>query len=223
MASYESTPLFHGAIVCDLPTSFTNVRNISKAYPIPNHQEVFIAKDGFMSIIIDIFDRVDESDDDALTTHLEDVDAKLVEQEGTRQRTNFTKLPTDIPAYTLLAKLPPSDPATGGSSSSSSGGAVDPSEMPDTMVMLTLLRLERENTDMVITVNVLNIRSMCAEEDEEERRGRGTEGGDDNDEDKAARQMAKRGKIIGDAASHAGRIWESFDIRDWDLFRGPQD
>lgn len=73
---------------------------------MPNHQEVFIAKDGFMSIIIDIFDRVDENDGQALTTHLEDVDEKLVEQEGTRQRTEFSKLP--YVTYTFLSNPPPS-------------------------------------------------------------------------------------------------------------------
>jgi hypothetical protein len=85
--------------------------------------------------------------------------------------------------------------------------------MPDTMVMLTLLRLERENTDMVITVNILNIRKVCAEDDEKYA-------GQEDEEERAARQMAKRGKLVGDAASHAGRIWESFDIKDWELFGG---
>jgi hypothetical protein len=77
---------------------------------VPNHQEVFIAKDGFMSIIIDIFDRVDESDHQALTTHLEDVDEKLVEQDGTRQRTEFSKLPYVIYLSSFSFFLNPPSP-----------------------------------------------------------------------------------------------------------------
>ncbi|KAI0397524.1 Mog1p/PsbP-like protein [Xylariaceae sp. FL0594] len=218
MASYESTPLFQGSIVCDIPANFTNIRNISKAYPVPNHQEVFVARDGFMSIIIDILERVDEGGDDdrALETHLEDIDEKLVEQEGTRQRTEFSKLPKGIPAYTLLAKIPPEATPLEGEASSAAAQQQQPSselaEMPDTMMVLTLLRLERESTDIVITVNMLNIRQTCAEDD-----ARYADQGEDEDE-RVARQMAKRGRIIGDAAGHAGRIWETFDIKEWELF-----
>lgn len=73
---YKCTPLFGGAIECDLPANFADV---SKLRQVPDAQEVFIDKDGFTSIIFDITERVggpgssDEIDGKALTTHLEEL------------------------------------------------------------------------------------------------------------------------------------------------------
>lgn len=73
---YKSTPLFGGALVVDLPTNFADVSRLRK---VPDNQEVYIDKDGFTSIIVDITERVGpaggglEPDGRALTTHLEDL------------------------------------------------------------------------------------------------------------------------------------------------------
>lgn len=82
MTSYKSTPLFGGALVCDLPEKFADVRYekkppslapvlaqtlratqatkqlSSKIRQVPDNQEVYIDKDGFTSIIFDITERV---------------------------------------------------------------------------------------------------------------------------------------------------------------------
>ena len=77
MTAYKSTPLFGGAIVCDLPEHFADVARIRE---VPDNQEVWIAKDGFTSIIVEIVERVGpsgptslEEDGQALTTHLEEL------------------------------------------------------------------------------------------------------------------------------------------------------
>jgi len=61
------------------------------------------------------------------------------------------------PAYTLIATQTPPLPT-------SSGGA--PSSAPDfTAIVLTLIRLEKESTDVLITINVPHIRGEYSEED----------------------------------------------------------
>lgn len=97
MSAYKRTPLFGGALECDLPANFADV---SKLRQVPDNQEVFIDKDGFTSIIFDITERVgrpgssDEIDGHALTTHLEELvgtDADTVKVWNSTE-THFSKL-----------------------------------------------------------------------------------------------------------------------------------
>lgn len=67
-------------------------------------------------------------------------------------------------------------------------------------MILTLVRLERERTDILITVNVPHIRG-------------------EYDEDDVDLQLGKQGQLIGDAVDYASRIWESFKVKDWGLFK----
>jgi len=96
MSEFTSTPLFGGALIVDLPSTFADVRYVwhlthaqtftqqlitlnSTIRQVPDHQEVYLDKDGFTSIIFDITERVGgpgsspEIDGRALTTHLEDI------------------------------------------------------------------------------------------------------------------------------------------------------
>lgn len=93
-----------------------------------------------------------------------------------------------IPAYTLIAtQTPPPDP-------SSRSGAPD-----FTAIILTLLRLEKELTDILITVNVPHIKG-------------------EYDDEEVDLQLGKQGKLIGAAVEDAARIWETFRVNDWNLF-----
>lgn len=117
MATYRSTPLFGGALIVDLPSTFADVRyytpphmppsrplranSVSTIRQVPDHQEVYIDKDGFTSIIFDITERVGlpgtgaATDGAALTTHLEDLidsDTDIVKVWST-SNTAFSKLP----------------------------------------------------------------------------------------------------------------------------------
>lgn len=194
MTTYLSTPLFGGALVCDLPEKFADV---SKLRQVPDNQEVYIDKEGFTSIIFDITERVGpagstpEIDGRAMTTHLEELvgtDVDTVKVWNTTE-TQFSRLDYDIPAYTLIAtKTPPVDPSQSKSAA------------PDfTAIILTLLRLEKELTDILITINVPHIKG-------------------EYDEEEIDLELGKQGQLIGDAVEYAARIWDTFQVKDWNLF-----
>jgi hypothetical protein len=64
---------------------------------------------------------------------------------------------------------------------------------------LTLLRLEKEKTDILITINVPHIKGEYDEEDVD-------------------LELGKQGVLIGDAVEYAARIWETLSVKDWSLF-----
>jgi len=84
------------------PLSHVTTTNITSTIrQVPDHQEVYLDKDGFTSIIFDITERVGLSgsgpavDGAALTTHLEDIvdsDTDTVKVWNT-SNTQFSKLP----------------------------------------------------------------------------------------------------------------------------------
>jgi len=192
MVSYTSTPLFGGALIVDLPSNFADVSTIRQ---VPDHQEVYLDKDGYTSIIFDITERVGVPgsspaiDGTALTAHLEDIvdsDDDVVKV-WTTAKTDFSKLPADTPSYTLIATQTP--PAKEGSKS------------PDfTAIVLTLIRLEKESTDILITINVPHIKGEYTEEEVD-------------------MQMGKQGILIENSVEFASRVWETFKIKDWGLFK----
>ncbi|GAB0131847.1 hypothetical protein EsDP_00000304 [Epichloe bromicola] len=194
MPGYIGTPLYGGAIVCDLPEKFADV---SKLRQVPDNQEVWIDKDGFTSIIFDITERVGapgngpEIDGRAMTTHLEDMvgsDIDTVKIWNTAE-TEFTRLESRNPAYTLIATQTPKIGHSRGSASA-----------PDfTAIIMTLLRLERYKTDILITINVPHIKGEYNEEEVD-------------------LELGKQGKLIGDAVEYSARIWETLKVKDWGLF-----
>ncbi|OLN87705.1 putative ran guanine nucleotide release factor [Colletotrichum chlorophyti] len=194
MTRYKSTPLYGGAIVCDLPEKFADV---SKLREVPDNQEVWIDSDGFTSIIVDITERVGpagsspEIDGRAMTTHLEELVGDEIDtvKVWNTTETSFSRLSTDVPAYTLIATQTPR------SKSGSSSAAPD-----FTAIILTLLRLEKESTDILITINVPHIKGEYDEADVD-------------------LELGRQGKLIGDAVEYAARIWETFKVKDWGLFQ----
>lgn len=199
---------------------------------MPDHQEVYLDKDGYTSIIFDITERVGvagrgpATDGAALTTHLEDIvdsDTDTIQVWKTSE-TAFSKLPyvsqppsshlislshsktniitcllsntrthassrEDTPIYTLIAtQTPPAHP--------------DSKDLaPDfTAIVLNLIRLESEHTDILITINVPHIKGEYDEQDVD-------------------LEVGKQGKLIEDAVDYASVIWETFKIKDWGLFK----
>ncbi|KAK4203587.1 hypothetical protein QBC40DRAFT_346190 [Triangularia verruculosa] len=195
---YQPTPLFGGALTVDLPSNFADV---SKLRQVPDNQEVYIDKDGFTSIIVDIIERVHTTADDslerdakALTTHLEELvgveDAAETVQVWNTTETQISHLSEDIPAYTLIATQ----------THKQREGERERQGAPDfTALILTLIRLEKEQTDILVTINVPHIKG-------------------EYDEEEIDLAMGKQGELIGDAVEYASRIWESFDVKDWGLF-----
>ncbi|KAG9243864.1 hypothetical protein BJ878DRAFT_101604 [Calycina marina] len=193
MATFRGTPLFGGALIVDLPSTFADVSTIRQ---VPDHQEVYLDKEGFTSIIFDITERVGgagsgpATDGAALATHLEDIvdsESDTVKVWSTAN-TVFSRLPEGTPAYTLIATQTP---------------ALDPASRnlaPDfTAIVLNLIRLERESTDILVTINVPHIKGEYSEEDVD-------------------LELGKQGRLIGDAVEYAAKVWETFKIKDWGLF-----
>lgn len=78
--------------------------------------------------------------------------------------------------------------------------AVAKNSAPDfTAIVLNLIRLEQESTDVLITINVPHIKGEYSVEDVD-------------------LELGKQGKLITDAVEHSARIWETFKIKDWHLF-----
>lgn len=95
---------------------------------------------------------------------------------------------SETPAYTLIATQSPK------ADQSSAGSAPD-----FTAIILTLVRLEKQSTDIVITINVPHIKGEYSE-------------------DEIDLELGKQGVLIGDAVEYAGRIWDTFKVKDWNLF-----
>lgn len=94
-----------------------------------------------------------------------------------------------IPAYTLISTQSPKV-----------GASKEGSSSPDfTAIIMTIIRLEKQKTDILITVNVPHIKGEYDEEDVD-------------------LELGKQGKLIGDAVEYSARIWQSFKIKDWSLF-----
>ncbi|KAK8091646.1 Mog1p/PsbP-like protein [Apiospora hydei] len=199
MTTYQSTPLFGGALVSDLPSNFADV---SKLRQVPDNQEVWIDRDGFTSLVFEIDERVGEKgngpeiDGRAMTTHLEEIVGDDIDRTKVWNTTPtlFSKLDEEIPAYTLIATISPKQVPAAGSGSSGEKASPD-----FTAIILTLVRLEREKTDLLITINVPHIRGEYDEEDVD-------------------LELGRQGKLIGDAVDYAARIWETFKVKDWNLF-----
>ncbi|KAL2163386.1 hypothetical protein VTH06DRAFT_5443 [Thermothelomyces fergusii] len=196
--SFKRVPLFGGAIECELPEHFADV---SKIRQVPDSQEVYIDENGFSSIIIDITERVEapgtgiESDGRALTIHLEELVGEDIEtvKVWNSTETQFSHL-SETPAYTLIATQTPRAPSD---SDESSRRAATPDF---TALILTLLRLEKQKSDILITINVPHIKG-------------------EYDEEEVDLALGKQGELIGNAIEYAARIWATFKVNDWRLFK----
>jgi hypothetical protein len=87
--SFTNTPLFGGAITVDLPSNFADTRSAqstpvtttlhtncsnSTIREIPDHQEVYLDRDGYSSIVLEILEYVSKpSDTEALAYHFDDL------------------------------------------------------------------------------------------------------------------------------------------------------
>ena len=181
----------------------------SKLRQIPDHQEVYLKGDGLASIIFDVLERVTgfDTDEEAFKYHLEDV---ADGGDGIRvwgiDRVTMAKLPygssleLSIPlpdnhisigsAYTLFATT-----YSQKNNVPAAGNAV-----PDfTAVIMILVRLAQQNTDILITINVPHVKGQY-------------EPHEINLED------GRTGAMINDAQKIRDQIIATFQIRDWDLF-----
>ncbi|KAK3628789.1 hypothetical protein LTR56_018408 [Elasticomyces elasticus] len=186
--TYVATSLYGGAITCLLPSNFADVSDLRQ---VPDHQEVYLDKDGYTSVVVDILERVEkENDQEALNYHLKDL---VQEDEGEVttwdiSEVKMAKLQDTIPAYTLLATTPPG--------ARQRGRAHEPDFVG---VLLLLIRLVEQKTDVLVAVNVPHIPGhYIAGEVDLERR--------------------MTGGLLRVGGEIREKIVESLEIRDWELF-----
>lgn len=193
--AFQPTQLFGGAITVDLPTGFGDVSSIRQ---VPDHQEVYLDSSGFTSIIFDITERVENvaTDEEALKFHFDDIVSGSAE--GTQYfhpgTATLAKMP-NIPTYTLFATQHPQPPTI-----SPSGTSAPCNPAPDfTGILLVLVRLAEQKTDIVVTVNVPHVLGEYVSE-------------------AVDLATAKLGPLIDSAVKVQGKILETLEIKDWGLF-----
>ncbi|KAI9804148.1 MAG: hypothetical protein M1825_001550 [Sarcosagium campestre] len=221
MVAFKTVKLFGGAIELDIPEQFIDVRygsgrtkefiylsplnliaprNGSNIRQVPDHQEVYLDKDGFTSIIVEVNQRVGppaaSTDIDALKCHLDDITEHA---EGLRTWSSSSTIITHLqyglslsevsksldqsPAYTILASTERANNAD------------------FTGIFLTLVRLEAQTTDLVVTINVPHVKGMYSP-------------------DNIDLEAGKLGSLLIAARGYRDKIFESLDIKDWSLFGG---
>ncbi|KAF2175550.1 Mog1p/PsbP-like protein [Zopfia rhizophila CBS 207.26] len=184
--SFKHTELYGGAITVDLPVGFGDASDIRQ---IPDHQEVYLDASGYTSIVFDILERVEKpTNEEALQYHFADL------IDGTGDETNvlnqgsakMEKIPNN-PLLTLTyIQTPPSE-------------THPRRKQPEFVsINLLLLRLEKETTDIVITINVPHYAGEYAK----------------NEADGAVTGLMKDAEVVKE------RILASFDIKYWGLFNG---
>ncbi|KAL8928553.1 MAG: hypothetical protein Q9208_001787 [Pyrenodesmia sp. 3 TL-2023] len=191
--AFKHLELFGGAITVDLPDRYADVSNIRE---VPDHQEIYLDASGFSSIIIEVAERVSEpsADEEALKFHFHDVvdehDTSSIYHTGAAKLANF---PPDTPCYTLLATTTP-PPAT-------NGNANRPLTPTFTAIILTLIRLVPQSTDLVVTINIPHIL------------------GEQEPSDGAVNfEEGRYGSLVEEGIRVRDEVWRTLEVKDWGLF-----
>ncbi|KAL9043041.1 MAG: hypothetical protein Q9180_000163 [Flavoplaca navasiana] len=195
--TFKPIELFGGAITANLPASYADVSNIRE---VPDHQEIYLDASGFSSVIIEIAERVSDppTDQEALKFHFEDiVDEHDTSRVWHTDVAQLVHLPPNAPCYTLLATTTP-PPATNGN--------IHAKTPSFTAVLLTMIRLEAQSTDIVVTVNIPHI-----------------PGHQEPSNGEVSFEERKFGSLVEDGIKIRDEVWRSLEVRDWGLFGGGGD
>ncbi|KAF6219345.1 hypothetical protein HO133_005170 [Letharia lupina] len=192
--AFEHTELFGGAITANIPSNFADVSNIRQ---VPDNQEAYLDKNGFISLTFDITERVSHlsTDKEALEYHFADIVAEK-DTKSMRSIVENAELPnfpppTPVLALTAITKPPASTVAA---------NSLTPTH---TDIYFTLIRLVEQSTDIVITLNTPHLASEA-------------EGQIPNE--------TETGTLYGETEQEVGNMYHqivtSFAIKDWGLFSG---
>ncbi|KAF1825134.1 Mog1p/PsbP-like protein [Dissoconium aciculare CBS 342.82] len=162
MANFASKSLFGGAISVDLPPNFIDVSEVRQ---VPDNQEAYLDPDGFTSIVVEILERVESEggdDEAAFREHFKELtdeseDAKILPGSIRRVDISEVKLPADVAIYTLDGSAPPGRNERDRQAAAIPSGGASESDLPGTAtvtVLVALLRLKAQDTDILISVNV---------------------------------------------------------------------
>ncbi|GIZ47659.1 hypothetical protein CKM354_001074400 [Cercospora kikuchii] len=189
--SFKPVDLFGGAITAEIPIGWEDVSQIRQ---VPDTQEVFLHTEGFSSMVFDILERVENASNDdveALKFHLSDIidsepDAAASTVLETASEFGLGKMP-GTKCLSLVARVPAGEKMRG-RANEPKGGVV---------VFVILVRLERVETDFVVSVNLPVMRE-----------GAVGEGGDV----KEVEGLLDVGRKVRE------RVVGSLQVKDWGLF-----
>ncbi|CAN9091601.1 unnamed protein product [Alternaria sp. RS040] len=185
--AFTNTPLYGGAITLDLPSNFADASQIRQ---IPDHQEVYLDSNGYSSIVVEILEYVEKSnDEEALQYHFGD----LVEDTGdqttiiSQDRAAMKSLPNNSVLTLTFIQTPPT-----------------PNPHPNrktpefTYIHLILLRLKEQGTDIMISINIPHYPGEFT----------------------PAEQQGDETPLMKDSKAVRERVLESFQVEEWGLFEG---
>ncbi|KAL9131900.1 MAG: hypothetical protein Q9217_000260 [Psora testacea] len=196
--TFKHVELFGGAIEANLPSNFVDVSDIRQ---VPDEQEVYLSANGFSSLIFDLRERISHlsTDKEALEYHLDDII-----DEGDDKRiwtTNENLELPNFPQVKVLSLLVTTTPP-----------APEPDMLPrpntptHTDILLTLIRLELQLTDMLVALNIPHITGSPEAV---------AVGGEERDFEKG-----KYGSAIDEGNKVMEKVVRSLLVKDWGLF-GP--
>ena len=203
------TPLFGGALAVNLPTGWLDC---SDARPVPDHQEVWLEREGqCRSLIIEILERAEEaSDDKCALFHFIDI----AEANGaTGQRITYNDALPKTALHGSLAQavgpcfalhgvqvLPPDGAATRlGREPAEAQAQADTVQLE---LALAVLRLPRQQTDLLVSVN----------------RARPLPGTADSPDAERAAVEAQQLVDANEDAALLASVVGSLEVREWGLF-----
>jgi len=158
--SFRHRELFGGGLRCDLPERFMD---ISDFRPVPDHQEIFADAAKDQSIIVEIVERADVSDDEACAFFWADViagnEAQHASLVSSRLLNNTTELHSSWHERGATGALAYGELSV-------SKGRQGPDQANRVHIGLFILRLPAVDSDILVTVNTpiyINPASSSAE------------------------------------------------------------
>ncbi|KAF8981471.1 hypothetical protein BGZ46_002726 [Entomortierella lignicola] len=187
--------LYGGAITLNLPRKFENISNIRE---VPDHQEVFVNVDEDQSVIVEILELAAEANDQ-LAEDNDAEDASIIQSVSILNNSELPTWPAEAKIYLLLGQQRIAKFNERQRQQENAVANPHRQLQPDArnlvQIMMVVVRLPRQATDIVISYNVpLQI-----------------------SESSSSKQVAHEGDIQ-EAEVWFRNLIGSFLVRDWGLF-----
>lgn len=207
MVSFEKKELYGGAITTEIPGGLLDASDLRQ---IPDTQEVFLNptenttdyselnKDD--SIIVDLMERIDGADTDAIKEHFSEISA-LNDASNSWKLASIEEIENNLESKAYIAVGV--EPALKWGRDESNGSDYKPT----LVVVLGIIRLEKVDTDVLVTQNVLisdkdELKDLVILE---------SSGTTDSDSNKAHKRIELAKSVVKQAVSE-------LKIEDWNLF-----
>ncbi|KAG9062442.1 hypothetical protein KI688_005357 [Linnemannia hyalina] len=212
MATVIQRELYGGAITINLPSKFGTISHVRE---VPDHQEVFVNVDEDQSVIVEILELAAEaSDDNCAAFHFQQLaedndaeDASIIQSVSVLNNAELPAWPADAKIYLLLGqqrvakfneqqRIQQQHLATAASISSSTSTTTTTTDARNLVqIMMVVVRLPRQDTDIVLSYNLpLQISDSSS-----------------------SKQVAHEGNV-SEAEGWFREVVGSFTVREWGLF-----